>query len=156
MARYTADQVADTLISLARNRHIDVSNLKLQKLLYYAQAWNLAFYDKPLFDEDFEAWVHGPVVPSIFQRFKTYRWNEITEDVTPIDDSDLVVHLKEVLRVYGELTPNQLERLTHSERPWLDARDGLSPDIPSRNRIPQKSMKIFYSGLLKNANRQEG
>ena len=151
MAKYTADQVAETLIALARQRGMGISNLKLQKLLYYAQAWNLAFYKEPLFSDDFEAWVHGPVVPSIFHRFKAYRWNDITENVTPLDDSDLVAHLKEVLRVYGDFTPNQLERLTHSEKPWQDARDGLAPDVPSRTRITRKSMSEFYSGLVNGA-----
>jgi uncharacterized phage-associated protein len=151
MAKFTVDEVADTLISLAREQSIDISNLKLQKLLYYAQAWNLAFYREPLFDDEFEAWVHGPVVPAIFQRFKGYRWNEITEQVSPRRDVGLQRHLQEVLRTYGHFTPNQLERLTHSERPWQEARDGLSPDIPSRMKISRKSMIDFYSGLMDGA-----
>jgi uncharacterized phage-associated protein len=68
MARYLADEVADAVICLARARQIDITNLKLQKLLYYCQAWSLVFTGQALFAERIEAWVHGPVVPSIFRK----------------------------------------------------------------------------------------
>lgn len=147
MAKYTANRVADTLIHLAREKNIDISNLKLQKLLYYAEAWSLVIRDQSLFAEDFEAWVHGPVVPIVFRRFKPYRWNEIDEEVTPVADKALAAHLLEVLRAYGHLTPNQLERLSHSEQPWKDARGNLDPIAASNEVISKQSMKEFYSTL---------
>ena len=54
-------------------------NLKLQKLVYYAQAWHLALRDVPLFEEDFEAWVHGPVIPALYQEYKKFGWRPILE-----------------------------------------------------------------------------
>lgn len=51
--------------------------LKLQKLLYFAQGFSYAFYDKELFNDDFEAWVHGPVIPSIYHEYKSYEYNPI-------------------------------------------------------------------------------
>jgi uncharacterized phage-associated protein len=147
MTTYTANRVADTLIDLARKEDIEISNLKLQKLLYYAQAWSLVLRDEPLFLEDFEAWVHGPVVPAVFRRFKSYRWKNIDESVIPIPDKELQEHLREVLRVYGRLTPIQLERLSHSEEPWKTARKGLDPIAASNAPISKQSMKDFYSTL---------
>lgn len=150
MATYTADQIAETLIFLARERNIEISNLKLQKLLYYAQAWNLVFTDEELFDEDIEAWVHGPVVPKIFRRFKAFQWKTIDEPVTPLKDESVRNHLDEVLNVYGDLSARQLERLTHSERPWIEARKGLALDESGNTVITPESMKSFYE-LVGNA-----
>ena len=63
----------------------DISNLKLQKLIYYAQAFHLAIYELPFFDEDFEAWTHGPVCPEIYHKYKHYKSSPIplTSDFNP-------------------------------------------------------------------------
>jgi uncharacterized phage-associated protein len=143
-APYTVDQVADALIHLSRERGIEITNLKLQKLLYYAQAWYLVFADKPLFDADFEAWVHGPVVPRVFRRFKEYRWNPITEMVDVPADSPLKEYLEEVLNTYGRLSATQLERLTHQEDPWKEARKGCARDESSSELISKESVKRYY------------
>lgn len=148
MTSYKANQVADTMIFLAREHGIEITNLKLQKLLYYAQAWSLAFYEKPLFSEEFEAWMHGPVVPALYHRFKHLRWSPIDEDVTPVEDKELRSHLDKVLASYGKATAGELERLSHSERPWRDARGDLAPDASSRNVIPKESIQEFFSGML--------
>jgi len=147
MARYTADQVADALIYLSRERGIDMTNLKLQKLLYYAQAWHLVFTNKPLFSDPIEAWVHGPVVPSVFRRFKEYRWNTIDANVSPPEDKDLVSYLGQILEIYGGIGASQLERLTHHEKPWQDARNGYAIDASSNEVISHVSMRAFYSAL---------
>lgn len=145
MATYSIDLVVDTLIHLARERNLsDLTNLKLQKLLYYAQAWNLAFTDECLFAEDIEAWVHGPVVPRVFRRFKALGWKAIDTEVSPLHGPYLIPHLKSILTAYGGLGATQLERLTHSEDPWRLARVGIPPDVPSHNVISPKSMKVFY------------
>lgn len=147
MAQYTVDQVADTLIHLSRERNIDITNLKLQKLLYYAQAWNLVFTEKPLFNAAIEAWVHRPVVPNVFRRFKDYRWNTIDAQIAPLKDETLVAHLNEVLDTYGNLGATQLERLTHRELPWQEARKGYPMDASSNEVIGHKSMLEFYRSL---------
>lgn len=148
MATYTVDQVADTLIHLARERGLtDVSNLKLQKLLYYAQAWNLVFTGEPLFAEDIQAWVHGPVVPRVFRRFKALGWSTIESPVCPHHNARLSGYLKSILTAYGALGATQLERLTHSEDPWKIARKGLPPDVSSNAVIAHKDMKTYYLGI---------
>jgi uncharacterized phage-associated protein len=77
MAETTARRVAEYILFTAHERSIEMTNLKLQKLLYYCQAWYLAFLGKPLFGERIEAWIHGPVVPPVFGSFKEHRWNVI-------------------------------------------------------------------------------
>lgn len=71
MSKYTANDIANWfLVTIDREAGETLSHLKLQKLVYYAQVWSLALFDKPLFDEDFEAWTYGPALPSLYQRFK--------------------------------------------------------------------------------------
>jgi uncharacterized phage-associated protein len=153
MARYLADEVADAVICLARARQIDITNLKLQKLLYYCQAWSLVFTGQALFAERIEAWVHGPVVPSIFRRFREFRWNTIDCVVTPPTSATLTAHLNAVLDSYGNIPASQLERLTHSEAPWQIARKGLPPDVSSNEVITLETMKAFYAQLANAAAR---
>ena len=154
MAVRTVEQVTDTLIVHARSRNIEVTNLMLLKLLYYVQAWHLVFHGAPLFANDFEAWVHGPVVPQVFRRFKQYRWNPIMDVVQPVSDAALGAHISNVLDTYGRFTANQLERLTHSEAPWIEARKGVEPDVSSHEVISKQSMRDFYSRKLNEAQRQ--
>ncbi len=148
MAKYTASEIADTIIHLSRGRAIDITNLKLQKLLYYAQAWNLVFTGQPLFRDSIEAWVHGPVVPSVFRKFKEYRWNTIDCPVFPLGDSGVIDHVNSVLDAYGNLPATRLERLTHREEPWRLARGNRPVDEPSSAVIDTDVMKRFYSSLL--------
>jgi uncharacterized phage-associated protein len=145
-------KIADTIIALSRKRSLEITNLKLQKLLYYSQAWNLVFKGKPLFLESIEAWIHGPVVPSMFRRFKEYRWSPITCSVEASDDVAIIEHIESVLAAYGKFDASQLERLTHHEDPWIEARRGLEPDAPSRNVISHSAMRNFYSSRLALAN----
>jgi uncharacterized phage-associated protein len=149
---FRAWEIAESIIDCSRKRSIsDLTNLKLQKLLYYSQAWALALYDEPFFLEDIEAWIHGPVVPRIFGSFKEYRWNVIAKPVTPLTDNGATGHVNAVLDSYGKFTATELERLTHSEQPWILARRGVAPDEPSRNVIPKDHMKSFYRSLIAHA-----
>jgi uncharacterized phage-associated protein len=134
-----------------RGEHL--TNLKLQKLLYYCQAWHLAHYSEPLFKEPVEAWVHGPVVASVFGEFKKYGWSLILEpiDITEFDISEADCrHIDSVIDAYGHLRATELEDLTHSEDPWRVARQNLAPDQPSRANIALAHMCTFYRQQLDN------
>jgi uncharacterized phage-associated protein len=144
MAAATANLVAECVISLSHEKQSPVSNLKLQKLLYYSQAWHLALYRDPLFDEDTEAWVHGPVVPAVFRYYRDCRWNSIP-DARIHNAYSFRPHLEEVWKAYGSFNAYDLERLTHSEDPWKIARTGLAPDASSNNIISKQSMLEYYS-----------
>ena len=148
MAATTASPVAESLINLSHDKGSPVTNLKLQKLLYYAQAWHLVFYNAALFDEQIEAWVHGPVVPSVFRTYRYHRWNILARSQTSKSVERTATHLEEIWRVYGKFEAWQLERLTHDEKPWQQARAGLPSDVASHNVITAGSMKDYYSSLL--------
>lgn len=141
----TAQQVADYILRSAHASGSFVSNLKLQKLLYYVQAWHLAVFERPLFSERFQAWVHGPVIPEVYRRFNHYRWRNIDEEVAPPDLSPgTIAFVEEVLEEYGPLDARRLEYLTHREAPWIEARGDLPPDQPCEAEISEQAMQRFY------------
>lgn len=145
MAPMTANEVADYILCNTQNTQGPVSNLKLQKLVYYAQAWFLALYDEPLFDDEIQAWVHGPVQPELYHRFKSFRWEPISGSVEcPEFSREIQDHMDEVLGVYGGYSAHQIERIVHQEYPWKNARGGLSADLPSAATISHEDMKNFY------------
>lgn len=146
MAKVSVQKVADFFLDFCHEHGDFLSNLKLQKLVYYAQAWHLALYDKKLFEAHIEAWVHGPVVPSVYRRFKSFQWGPITYKPEKIDlDEHTSSFLEEVMNVYGRYSAHELELMTHSEEPWIKARAGLPMDEPSTNPISCKDMKKFYA-----------
>lgn len=149
MKHIVASDIAKYFIASFQKKKADISNLKLQKLLYYAQAWHLALYDAPLFDDKIEAWVHGPVVRGVFREYKEFGWKPLSVQISNRIFSDEVNgHLKEVIRVYGKFDAVILERMTHREAPWRDARGNLAPDEPSNRAITHEAMKKFYCDRL--------
>jgi uncharacterized phage-associated protein len=122
----TARQVADYFLALVDSEVGDsLSNLKLQKLVYYAQGFSLAITGEPLFAEPIEAWAHGPVVPILYRSFKQHGSeslpppeNGIDLDSYSKDERDL---LDEVFSVYGQFSASKLRNMTHAEPPWQDA-----------------------------------
>lgn len=145
----TANDVAKYVINAFHEREDLITNLKLQKLLYYVQGWYLGLYGKEIFSEDFEAWVHGPVVPAVYHQYKSYRWYPITEEIKDISNIsfDIRNHIDEVLNLYGTDTGWELERRTHLERPWLDARGDIPNDEECTNIIEKNSMRVFFEKL---------
>ncbi len=126
-----------------------VSNLKLQKLLYYVQGWHLGFYGKAAFTADIQAWAHGPVVPNVFLALRHLRWNPVPIPAETITlEPHLENHIHSVLHAYGKFTAADLERLSHTEKPWLDARGSLPPDAPSQAIITHESMKDFFGSRV--------
>lgn len=121
---YSASEIAQYFIHYA-NLEEDglVTNLKLQKLLYYAQGFHLALFDRPLFSENIEAWQSGPVVPEIYRYYKIHGRSPLPEpeDFNP-ETIDVETHelLDEVYGVFGKYTGTVLANLTHQEKPWLN------------------------------------
>lgn len=127
-----------------------ISPLKLQKLVYYAQAWSLVLRDKPLFPEKIQAWIHGPAIYEVWDNYKEYQYGSIPEPKEELPDfeEDEIEVLEEVWNTYGELSAKRLEDLTHSEDPWINARNGLSPAEKSSNVISHEDMKTYYASFL--------
>ena len=148
----SAQEVASYIISFAHDHGSSVTNLKLQKLLYYAQGWHLAFYNGPLFNDRIEAWVYGPVVPSVYHKYQKYSYKEINEDVeypqfdTP-DNNYLKDFLDEFLGEFIVLDAFEMERMTHKEPPWLQARGDLPPDAISTDEISIDVMDEYFKQL---------
>jgi len=129
-----------------------ITNLKLQKLCYYAQAWHLALYGKPLFDEDFEAWVHGPVNVELYNKYRVHSWENLPppENFDPSKFTDEQLDfLDEIWDVYGIYDGKYLERLTHQEKPWQEAREGYGPTERCNEIISKGTMKNYYRSMLK-------
>lgn len=127
-----------------------MTHKKLQKLCYYAQAWYCALYDgNPLFPEEIQAWVHGPVIPALRFSYMVYRWNPIPVyegKLSEISEEEQEV-LQAVHHIYGSFTGDQLERLTRSELPWQLARADCQPWEASRKVISVSSLCSFYQHL---------
>lgn len=129
---------------------------KLQKLLYYAQGWHLIKYWDPLFDGEFQAWVHGPIHPEVHRRFAPFHWQPIRTRVRkprlPLRVVDL---LQGVLTDYGRLSSLQLEYNTRHESPWKKAREraGVPFDQDSPEPILISDMRDYFEQKLNDMNR---
>ena len=123
-----------------------ISHLKLQKLVYYAQVWSLIPRNQPLFYQDIQAWRHGPVVYEVWTEYKAYGFDAIPALENPslkFEDDEMEV-LDYVWGSYGELSAKRLEILTHSEEPWIKAREGVDPTEKSNNVISHEDIKSYY------------
>jgi uncharacterized phage-associated protein len=148
----TAQQVADYIVWSSHESGSFLSNLKLQKLLYYVQAWHLAVYGRPLFPEKFQAWIHGPVIPEIYRRYEGYQWRNIDEGAErPALDERTIEFIEEILEEYGPLDARRLEYLTRREDPWIAARKGIDLDEPCFAEIDEGVMEWCYRQRLSDA-----
>ena len=129
-----------------------ITTMKFYKLVYYCQAWSLAWDEQPIFEEDFEAWANGPVCPVLFKEHKGKFIidKDFLENATVSMDftQAQIETMDSVLNTYGVKEPFWLSELTHKERPWKEARDGLEMGEPCTNIISKESMQEYYGGLI--------
>jgi uncharacterized phage-associated protein len=145
----TAQEIARYIVRFFQEAGDPVSNLKLQKLLYYVQGWHIAVRNTPAFPDRLEAWVHGPVQPGVYGTYKHYRWNAIVEDVVPAEiEAGTKEIIDAVLGAYGTDSGYELELRTHGERPWLEARGDLPADAESTSALSHETMRVYFCGLL--------
>jgi uncharacterized phage-associated protein len=130
------------LASVDEDAGDSITNLKLQKLLYYAQGFHLAIFDQPLFWEAIKKWAHGPVVPQAYHAYKEHGSQAIPIAViNPHDYSEKEIELMdEVYSVYGQFSATKLRSMTHQEPPWADAQEN--------EEISHESMKKFFKTLV--------
>jgi uncharacterized phage-associated protein len=153
VCRLSCFDVADYFIWLANETGSFVSNLKLQKLVYYAQAWHIAIFGEELFPDDFQAWIHGPVIPDLYHSYKSFGWSPILKQVKQESllasmPSEILDFLQEISEEYFSCDAYELERMTHAEDPWLIARGNLPPDAPSCSVIEKEWMHSYYGSKL--------
>ena len=125
-----------------------MSAMKLQKLLYYVQAWSLVWDDRPLFNSEIQAWANGPVVPDVYEKHRgEFHVKDWPEGDKKHLDQDAVETLDAVLEYYGGKSPHWLRNLTHMEDPWINARKGLSPKDRGEQEITHAEMVEYYGSL---------
>lgn len=133
---YTPSHVANFFLQHAENNEIPVSVMKLNKLVYFAYGWTLALLDRPLFNEQIEAWKYGPVIPSLYHEFKHFGSKPIEDGVRsydfdafkdekpvapelPQNEKEIIEILNKVWDLYKDFSATTLMRLTHEKgAPW--------------------------------------
>lgn len=139
--------VNDVARYILENVDSGVSTMKLQKLVYYAQAWSLVWDERPLFNSRIEAWANGPICRDLYT---CHRGEFATRaDMFPGDSNRLTAEeidtIDAVLAAYGHLSGQQLSDLSHNERPWREAREGVIDGASSTNEVSLEAMQEFYS-----------
>ena len=133
MRTFDARYIADCLVNIASQNpdNNDMTNMKLQKLLYYVQGTYLAFYGKKLFEQPIVKWQYGPVVPDVYHQYKEYG-NQIISvnevDMNLLNENQLRV-LNMVYDFFGQFSAIKLMNLTHNEAPWNSVEMGQ--EIPT-------------------------
>ncbi|MGP1454869.1 MAG: Panacea domain-containing protein [Treponema sp.] len=157
----------NTVKAISLSRYIcayiqKLNHMKLQKLIYYVDAWHLVFFDAPLIFEDFEAWVHGPVVRTVWNLYKgklpvhtekAMKQERIQPILTAFEkkvSKEQLQLINDVLDEYGTKTSYELELCTHNELPWREARQGYEPLENSDKIISKTTMKNYYTMVLHN------
>jgi uncharacterized phage-associated protein len=150
--------VADYLLLLAGREPEPepVTNLRLQKLLYYVQGWSFGYLGRGLFDEPLKAWPHGPVVARAYEAFKHAKAAPLTSSRKAKDlhlshaERDLI---EGVWSAYKQYSASALREMTHRERPWLDARRHLPEDSSKSTPISIDAMFAHFSSERADADR---
>lgn len=130
----------------------DITALKLQKIIYYCQAWSLVWDEKPLFTDRIEAWINGPVVPNLYAMHRgqyfvdTSFFRKYGGNSDKLEDEQKKT-IDAVISFYGQKTSQYLCDLTHLEDPWKNARDGLGPNERGNREITLDSMAMYYETL---------
>lgn len=122
--------------------------MKLQKLVYYSQAWSVVWDERPLFPEKIEAWANGPVVRDLYEAhrgaFEVSDWPR--GDARRLDHDERAT-VDAVLEFYGARSAQWLSDLTHRERPWLEARRGLPEGERGNREIGLSALEEYYSSI---------
>ncbi len=134
----------------------EVTPLMLQKLLYFIQGIYSALYGRPIFSEDCRAWIHGPVYPEVYDLFRDFKYNPIEDarfallegTADALTDNEKRA-LDLVVNTFGMYGGKVLEKITHNENPWKEARKGYGNDIPSSEILPKERIRKYYIAVNK-------
>lgn len=146
---YPVIQIANQLLLYSADKGGELmTNMKLQKMLYYQQGFHLAYFGTPLFDEDIEAWMYGPVVPAIYEEYKNNGRNGIEpnrELAFSFEQKKELALFNEVCKVYGAYSAIGLMNMTHEEMPWKSTPTGEGEG----HVIAKEKMQSFFKKRLK-------
>ena len=141
------DDVIARVFYVAKKRKIIVRPMKLQKLLFFAYGWYAGTAGKRLFQEEFEAWPYGPVIPDIYHRYKNYGAEEIIERGKKRNLGDPAAHLMvdDAVKEYGVASDIGLSNITHEEgSPWNQVWKNNNSSFRHRKVIPFDMIRDFY------------
>lgn len=144
VARYILGQ-------LGNQGKLPITAWKLQKLVYYSQAWSAVWSDEPLFGEKIQAWANGPVCPELYNMHRgQFQISALPDGIGNVDalTADERDSIDIVIEHYGSKPAQYLSELTHSERPWINARGNAKPGERSTNEITVESMVEYYGSIL--------
>ena len=143
----TAVSVFDVAEYILR-KYGPLTTMKLQKLVYYCQAWSLVWDEKPLFTEKIYAWANGPVVYELFKHFQgQYEVSKTERGKTGVLNPEQLETICAVLNYYGMKSSQWLSDLTHMEDPWKNARKGLKDNQRGSEEITPAALADYYGGL---------
>lgn len=143
--------VADYFIWFSNKNNVKVYTMTIHKNVYYAQAWYLAIYDQPLFEEDFQAWIYGPVIPELYAEYKICDSRKpISINLTlPRLSPEIENFLQIIATSFIDINRFTLSDLTHEKgSPWDLTRGNLPPDARSQKIIPKNLIKNYYKRTL--------
>jgi len=143
---------AKYFLSKANNDGDLITNLKMQKLLYYAQAWYLVNYGDTLFHEKIAAWNLGPVVPSAYNHFKKFGASPIiyknTGKEADVFTKKQIEYLDEFYNIFSKFSAHELVNMSHNEPPWKDAFENKEKNISN------EVIKKYYTNMLAKSNKR--
>lgn len=155
---YDGRAVANFVLEVAEREGLPLSNLSLQKVLFFCHAWHLVETGQPLIKQEFEAWKHGPVLQYIYRQFKDYESHPIkarAKALNPLTgasevvqhrlDTDTIERLERIIAFYGKLEPWDLVDLSHEKGgPW-DMVWHHGGRVNPGMKIPNQAIFEFYS-----------
>ena len=149
----SAEKIALYIINSGR----DITNLLLQKVLYYVKAISTLFDCGSIITEPCEAWRFGPVFPTVYEKYKDFGKSEITSDLSNEYINNLLSGQEKqiadlVLNSFGIYNAWFLKDLTHCEEPWIAARVGLDENDASRNVMDDKIIADYFKKINKKYN----
>lgn len=142
---YPVCDIANKLLVMSEEAGELMTNMKLQKMLYYQQGFHLAYFGTSLFEDEIEAWMYGPVVPKVYNSYKQFGKECLVGDkekVIPLQEEQEEALFAEVMRVYGKYSAIGLMEMTHEEMPWKSTPTGEG------NIIAKQKMKDFFKTKL--------
>lgn len=146
---WRAIDVAEQFIARFYKTKTSVTNLKLQKLLYYAQGWSIGLFNKKMFPEPVEAWKYGPVVESVYHTYSHFKFTPIE---TSVPEVRKVITIDAAFKVYGHLSASELSRKTHLEPPWQNSYREGAFNIPIE---AEKLRDYFHHQALADSTHQK-
>lgn len=150
---YSSEKI-ETVTRYMLSKDEDITPMALQKILYYAQAFYKAFYDKPLFTNRCEAWTHGPVYRDVYLKYRDFGYDPIKLPNLEfnIEESGLtsveISFLDAIIDAFGRYSGSTLRNMTHKEQPWLEARGSLLPKDKCSNLINNRTIDTYFKKVV--------